>query len=119
MNEAKIARFLAEFLWDEHDKENPKYPSFTQNGDEIIVWYPMKIHTGWFFDPIHRVEHAFMVVEKMEGWTFDLSLDGSWDCVLHKYPKLARSEADTPAKAISIAAVCALATDAQIQEMEL
>lgn len=129
MNEAKITRFLAETVmgwkyWDfVGNYEGEIYPMFIMDKNRAWV-YAESGGGNYYFDPIHKIEHAFIVLEKIAEmgefvfikhdplrdvhfWTVIIGKDGRADVVNIK---------DVP-EAICIAAVRALATDAQIKEM--
>ena len=137
MNEAKVTRFLATEImgWDDEIIEGKR--TLISYEDSIPFFAPYED-----FKPLTDIAHAFMVVEKFIGhsWSFDIVSQSEWkddqrssnykasffyfiwnaDIDINTNRQGVSSwEASPPSKAISIAAVRALANDEQIQEMGL
>ena len=118
MNEPAIVKFLAELLWEKYDRKNPKYPSFSQHGDEITVWTTRPMHAGWLFDPFNDISHAFMVRDKIRD---DEDGDDLRDKFVSAYFRYNEFDEiwDVSAERISVSAVRALGTPEEIEECGL
>ncbi len=116
MNETKITRFLAEMLgWAEN--------TIQEGNSEFIYWitdggngYSVFPHD---FDPIHKIEHAFMVEDaiakmgKDDQMFYAMFIYGAGEeLVFDNLFRLVNATAEQRSEA----AVRVLATDAQIEE---
>lgn len=107
MKEAEITRFLAT---DVLQKE-----LFEDGSDYIAI----KIDGYWQeFDPIHKIEHAFMVRDAILELDETGDIADKFELAYERYNDF-NTLFDVSAERISVSAVRALAADAQIQEMGL
>ncbi len=115
MNETEITHFLATKVL---EKE-----VFDKRGDPPFI--AIKIDNYWqAFDPIHNIVHAFMVEDGIAKMDVDIVARYSYRLWLELNVPSGRFSADfllahASPKQRSIAAVRALASDAQKKEMEI
>lgn len=101
MNEQAIVQFLAEKIWRLQDGwwvEDYDEPHFVENRKVILESE---------FDPLNRIEHAWMVVEKFD-WIEIGRDNGEYFCYIYskEYGEVVAGEAYSPTapKAICLAA---------------